>query len=136
MCSFKVSIITLETYDKSTYTGVLLNFQSFKPFSYKISWIKCLIHRSFKICNSWNSFHIEKESIKSNLIRNAYPPFVIDKVIKKYLNYKFSSNHSQLKANLTFITLNYYISATFRTISKINFWNFAKSFIKKILTLS
>ena len=34
---------------------------------------------------------------KSNLIKNAYPPSLIDKVIKKYLDYKFSSNQSQLK---------------------------------------
>ena len=37
------------------------------------------------------------ENIKSNLIKNAYPPFLIDKVIKKYLNYKFSINQNQLK---------------------------------------
>ena len=36
-------------------------------------------------------------NIKSNLIRNAYPPSLIDKVIKKYLDYKFSSNQNQLK---------------------------------------
>ena len=30
-------------------------------------------------------------------MKNAYPPFLIDKVIKKYLNYKFSSNQNQLK---------------------------------------
>ena len=28
---------------------------------------------------------------------HAYPPFLIDKVIKKYLDYKFSSNQNQLK---------------------------------------
>ena len=37
------------------------------------------------------------ESIKSNLIKNAYPPFVIDKIVKKYLNCKFSINQNQLK---------------------------------------
>ena len=37
------------------------------------------------------------ENIKSNLIKNGYPPFLIDKVIKKYLDYKFSSNQNQLK---------------------------------------
>ena len=37
------------------------------------------------------------ENIKSNLIKNAYPPFLIDGVIKKYLDYKFSSNQNQLK---------------------------------------
>ena len=37
------------------------------------------------------------ENIKSNLLKNAYPPFLIEKVIKKYLNHKFSSNKNQLK---------------------------------------
>ena len=56
-----------------------------------------MVDRSFKICNNWNSFHNDIESIKSNLIRNAYPPFLMDTVIKKYLSYKFSSNQNQLK---------------------------------------
>ena len=89
--------LTLQTYHKSTYAGLLLNFKSFTPFSYKISLIKCLIDRPFKICNKWNSFHNDIENIKSNLIKNAYPPFLIDKVIKKYLDYTFSSNQNQLK---------------------------------------
>ena len=53
--------------------------------------------RFFKICNNWNSFHSDIENIKSNLIKNAYPPFLIDKVIKKSLDYKFSTNQNQLK---------------------------------------
>ena len=56
-----------------------------------------MIDRSFKICNNWNSFYNDIESIKPNLIKNAYPPFLIDKVLKKYLSYKFSSNQNQLK---------------------------------------
>ena len=89
--------LTLQTYHKSTYTGLLLNFKSFTSFSYKISLVKCLIDKSFKICNNWTSFHNDIENIKSNLIKNAYPPFLIDKIIKKYLNYKFSCNPNQLK---------------------------------------
>ena len=89
--------LTLQTYHKSTNTRLLLNFKSFTLFSYKISLIKCLIDRSFKICNNWNSFHNDIENIKSNLIKNAYPSSLIDKVSKKYLDYKFSSNQSQLK---------------------------------------
>ena len=61
--------LTLQTYHKSTYTGLLLNFKSFTSFSYKISLIKCLLDRSFKICNNWNSFHNDIENIKSNLIK-------------------------------------------------------------------
>ena len=37
------------------------------------------------------------ENFKSNLIKNAYPPFLIKKVIKKYLDHKFSINQNQLK---------------------------------------
>ena len=44
--------LTLQTYYKSTYTGLLLNFKSFTSFSYKISLIKCLIDRSYAGCSS------------------------------------------------------------------------------------
>ena len=55
-----------------------------------------MIGRWFKICNNWNCFHNDIENIKSSLIKNAYPPFLINRVIKKYLDYKFSSNQNQL----------------------------------------
>ena len=35
--------------------------------------------------------------MKSNLIKNPYLPFLIDKGIKKYFDYKFSSHQNQLK---------------------------------------
>ena len=76
--------LTLQIYHKSTYTALLLIFKSFTSFSYKISLIKCFMGRSFKILNNCNSFHNDAENIKSNLNKNAYPPFLIDKVIKKY----------------------------------------------------
>ena len=48
--------------------------------------------------------------------------YFLDFVNKRYPNINF--------------TLNYHISATLHTISKINFRNFAKSFVKKMLALS
>ena len=59
----------------------------------------------FKICNNWKTFHNDIENIKSSLIKNAYPPFLINKVIKKNLNYKVSKNQTK--------HLNYHITATF-----------------------
>ena len=75
--------LILQTYHKLTYEWLLLNFKSFTAFWYKGKLIKCLIDRSFKICNNWNSFHDDVENIKCNLIKNAYLRFLIDKVIKK-----------------------------------------------------
>ena len=65
--------LTLQTYHKSTYTGLLLNFKSFTSFSYKISLIKCLIDRSFKICNNWNSFHNDIEILNPILLKMLIP---------------------------------------------------------------
>ena len=61
--------LTIQTYHKLTYTGLLLNFKSFTLFLYKISLIKYLIVRLFKICNNCNSFHNDIENIKYNLIK-------------------------------------------------------------------
>ena len=114
--------LTLQRYHKLTYTGLLLNFKSFTSFWYKISLIKYLIDRSFKVCNNWNSFHNDIGNIKSNLIENAYPPSIVDKVIKVYLGYKFSINQNKLKdtSNVHYFKLQY-IGNLLRTILKINF---------------
>ena len=39
-------------YRKKTFTGLLMNFQSFTCFSYKLGLIKTLIDRTFKINNT------------------------------------------------------------------------------------
>ena len=49
--------------------------------------VKCLIDRLFKMCNNWISFHNDIVNFRSNFIKNAYSPFLIDKVMKKYLDY-------------------------------------------------
>ena len=105
--------------------------KSFTSFSYKISLIKCLIDRLFKICNNWNSFHNDIEKIKSNLIKNAYPPFLIDKVIKKYLDYKFSGNQNQLKdkSDVHYFQLPYISNLSHHIKNKLS--KFCKEFCKE-----
>ena len=103
--------LTLQTYHKSTYTDLLLNFKSFTSFSFKISLIKCLIDRLFEICNNWNSFHNDIESIKSDPVKNAYPLFVIAELIKNTLIISFLVTKTNQKTQPTSITLNYHLSA-------------------------
>ena len=43
------NILNTSTYDKLTYSGLLLSFDSFPSCFYKISLIKCLIDRAYKI---------------------------------------------------------------------------------------
>ena len=120
MYSFQVLIIKISHFKhhKSTYTRLLLNFKSLTSFSNKISLIKCLI----------DTLGLLKFVILGTpfvMTQNTLNP--IDKVIKKYHGY----NQNQLKTNLTFITLNYHISSTFHTISKINFETLQKILSRK-----
>ena len=59
--------------------------------------MKCLIDRLFKILSNQSWLHNDIVNTKSNLVKNGYPPFLTNKLIKKYLGYKFSSNQNQLK---------------------------------------
>ena len=47
------NILNTTTYHKLIYSGLLLNFDSFTSRFYKISLIKCLIDRAYKINNTW-----------------------------------------------------------------------------------
>ena len=67
--------LTLKKYQKWTFAGLPLKYKSFTSFSYKISVIKCLIHRSFEICNNWNSLDNDINNIKSILTKNVFAPF-------------------------------------------------------------
>ena len=71
---------------------------SFQVAKIKLSHFKPITNRPLlDFCNNWISFHNYIENIRSNLIENAYPSFLTNEVIKKYLDYKFSSNQNQLK---------------------------------------
>ena len=82
---------------KLTYSGLLLNFDSFTSRFYKISLIKFLINRAYKIHNTWANFHNDVTKIKETLKSNSFPPFLIDKITKTYLD-KVHSNSDQSNA--------------------------------------
>ena len=50
---------------KTTTIGFFTNYLSFTPLSYKIGFVKTLIHRAFKICSDWWLFHDEVNNIKN-----------------------------------------------------------------------
>ena len=107
------NILNTTTYHKSTYSGSLLNFDSFTSRFYKISLIKCLIDRAYKINNTLASFHSDVTKIKQTLKRNSFPPFLIDKIAKPYLN-KVHSNSDSLIQNLI-----KHVFINFRTLENI-----------------
>ena len=85
------NILKTSTY-QSTYSGLLLNYTSFTSRFYKIGLIKCLIDRAYKINNTWPGFHGDVCKSKDVLKRNSYPPFILDKIIKAYIDKIHYSN--------------------------------------------
>jgi len=75
--SFETSV-----YRKPTSTSLFTNFNSFTPLTYRLSVFKCLLYRAFHLSSSWVFFHEEVERIKSMLLRNAYPSWALDRIIK------------------------------------------------------
>ena len=59
-------------YRKPTYSGLLINFDSFSPFSYKISLIKTIIYKAYNISLSFLSLHLEIDKIIVILINNGF----------------------------------------------------------------
>ena len=72
----------------------------------------------------------------SKLYLNAYPSFLMDEIIKKYLNYKFSSNPNELKdtSDVYYFKLPYIGNLSYHIKNKLS--KLCKEFCKNILTLS
>ena len=77
-------------YRKPTSTSLFMNFNSFTPLAYRLSVFKCLVYRALRLCSTWSLFHDEVTSVKSMLLRNAFPAWILDRIIKssvsKFIN--------------------------------------------------
>ena len=84
------SLVT-SVFHKSTYTGLLTNFLSFSPFSYKLGPIRMLVERTFKINNNWTGFHNNIKELSNILEKNQFPSRLVSSIVKQYLNKFFAS---------------------------------------------
>ena len=82
-------------FHKKTYTGLLTNYYSFVPFSYKLGLVRTLVNRVFKINDTWTGFHLDISNLTKTLRKNLFPFSVIENVVRKFLNNYFTSDSSQ-----------------------------------------
>ena len=86
--------IITSVFHKKTYTGLLTNYYSFVPFSYKLGLVRTLVDRVFKINNTWTGFHLDISNLTKTLRKNLFPSSVIENVVRKFLNNYFTSDSS------------------------------------------
>ena len=73
-------------YRKPTFSGILMNYESFIPTYQKRGLLHTLLNRSFTICCDFKTFHFEIDYLKTILMKNNYPLNFIDLYIKSFLN--------------------------------------------------
>ena len=78
-------------YQKPTFTGQYIHWNSFGPKQRKTNLIDILTHRALKICSKSTLKH-ELDNIRSILVQNGYPEFLIDsRISKKLLRFQRST---------------------------------------------
>ena len=82
---------TTSIYRKSTYTGLLTNFNSFIPDCYKKGLIFSLLFRYFNLYSSYFIFHSELQKLKQIFIKNEFPATLFNKRVISSLDKSFSS---------------------------------------------
>ena len=87
--------IVTSVFHKKTYTGLLTNYFSFVPFSYKLGLVRTRVDRIFKINNTWAGFHLDINNLTKTLRKNSFSSSVIEYVVRKFLNNYFTPDSSQ-----------------------------------------
>ena len=70
-------------YSKPTDTGLVMNFHSLAPTSYKRSVVGGFVHRIYRACSTWSNFHDSIEKAKDILEKNQYRPQFYNPIIKE-----------------------------------------------------
>ena len=86
-----------KVYHKPTNMGHCLNGESECVDKYKISVISSYLNRAYKVCKTWEEFHIEVMHIKQRLVNNNYTNSMIDSEIKKFLTKKHNGETKENK---------------------------------------
>jgi len=71
---------------KKTFTELLTNHFSFTSFSYKMSLVRTLVDRVYKINKSWQGFHKDIKHLTLTLRKNLFPVDIVEKVINRYVS--------------------------------------------------
>ena len=83
---------------KPTFTGLFTNFHSFIPLTYSKGLIFTLLNRFFRICSTYEHFHLEVQKFRKIFNLNGYPTYFWDKCIQLFLHKIYNPTPSVLTA--------------------------------------
>ena len=98
----KMSAQGLTVYPKNTHSGQqYVHYDSFTPWNYKISWIRCLVTRAKRIC-SVNLLPEEINEIKKFASWNGFLKSISTSTIKSALNKSINEYHTDADNDIKF----------------------------------
>ena len=77
--------LNIDIYRKSTFTGNYINYDSFVPWYYKISWIRSIIFRAKNICTNSILFSKQLRQINDYMSWNGFPRHARKSIVNKIL---------------------------------------------------
>ena len=92
-------------YRKATDTGLIMQYTSICPKSWKLGLINFYLNRALNICSNFTAFKDELTKIKNLLINNQYPKNLIESKINKFLD-AHKIDNSTFKQNKSINTKN------------------------------
>ena len=72
-------------YRKPTDTGLIMQYTSICPKSWKLGLINFYLNRALNICSNFTAFKDELTKIENLLLKNQYPKNLIESKINKFL---------------------------------------------------
>ena len=126
-------------YHKTTYTGLMTNFKSFVPHSYKTRLIHTLLDRTFKINSDRQGFLSDVKKLSDFLLRNLFPKRLIDKMIKRFEEKKQKIDNpqntlSENEKDVRYIKLPYI--GEFSKVAKMKIQKMVRKFCKEKIQIS
>merc|ERR1711867_120262 len=79
-------------YRKPTHTGLMLNFSTICPETWKRGLILCLLNIAKHICSNDELFKLEINKLCDMFKLNGYPNYYFNKILKKFLNPTINDN--------------------------------------------
>ena len=92
-------------YRKPTNTGVLLNYNSVAPRSWKTGLIKCLLTRANSVCSSVSLFSKEVDNISRLFKKNGYPEWFFNKEKEAFMNGQNIKSQKEQDSNDWYCTM-------------------------------
>ena len=106
-------------YRKKTFTRLFTDFGTLSPNKYKVNLIRVLVYRAFHICSTYANFHDEVVRIKGILKENCFPLPLVDRVIKTFLDQKFSKGPPPSREEKEFLIFCLPFLGRYRVVSGI-----------------